>query len=66
MGAIQILILLNFIIFPTRGENLKKIGGMVPKIFDVFSFHAAHLPPQEQKLSCATTFTTFPMPPHNF
>ena len=41
MGAIQILIWLNFTIFATHDENLKKISGMVPEIFDVFCFHAA-------------------------
>ena len=42
MGIIQILILLNFTIFPTRDESLKKIGGIVPEIFGIFTFHAAH------------------------
>ena len=35
MGVIRILILLNFTIFPTCDESLKKIGEMVPEIFDV-------------------------------
>ena len=52
-GAVQMLIFLNFTIFPTGDESLKKIGGMVPEIFDVFSFNAAHLPPEERKLSCS-------------
>ena len=66
MGAIQTLILLNFTKFPTRDECLKRIGGMVPEIFDVFNFHAAHLAPEERKLSCAATFSTFPVTLHKF
>ena len=48
---------LNCTIFPARIESLKKIGGTVPEIFDIFSFHAAHLPAEE--LSCAATFSSF-------
>ena len=66
MGAIQILILLNVTIFPTRDESLKKIGGMMPEIFDVFSFHAVHFPTEERKPSCVAIFSTFPVTAHNF
>ena len=66
MGAIQILILYNFTIFSTCDESVKKIGVMVPEIFNVFTLHAVHLPPVERKLSCAATFSTFPVMPHNF
>ena len=55
----------NYLSFQ-HDESLKKIGGMVPEIFDVFSFHATYLPPEERKLSCAATFSTFPVTPHNF
>ena len=62
-GAIQIVILLNFTTFQNEMKILKKIGGMVPDIYDVFSFHATHFPSGARKLSCAATSSTFPMTP---
>ena len=38
--------------YPTRNTSFKKIDGMVPEIFNVFSFHATHFQPGERKL-CA-------------
>ena len=35
---------------------MKKIGGILPDIFDVFTFfHAAHFPPGKGRLNCVAT-----------
>ena len=53
---VKVIPVFNIPLFSKTPERMKKIGGIVPEIFDVVTFiHATHFPPGKGRLSCAAT-----------